>query len=194
MRRANRVVVKTNEAGVFDAVFYKTHEVVGTLAQGDWKPSKDAKTKTAQREEYRMWAISHAEDADVDWKPDYQAQSWDRKYWKYETDEQVAEDASTLMSYTIRKICEGCGLPVKVTSIELDSIVPMESPLSYVEHGKYTKSQNWAVATVNLEVQMTVDGADIDIIYPIEMRSGQLTKIKLTKSEVKAMVEDSRTA
>lgn len=191
MKRANRVVVSTTETGMV-ATYYKTHTVVGKLAETDgYKPSEDAKTNTAKREEFRKWAIANAEKADVAWIPEYQEQSWNRKYWKYETDEQVEEDAIELMKFTISKVCKGIKYDAKVKNIELDSIVPNESNLSYVEFGKYVKNGNWAVATVNLDVTAEIEGTEINIIYPIEMRSGQLTKIKLTKSDIDTMIEDS---
>lgn len=190
MRRANRVVVSNTAQGLV-ATFYKTHNKVGTITQAEgYEPSADAKTKTAQREEFRKWAITKAEDVGVAWIPEYQSQSWERKYWKYETDEQVEEDAITLMEYTIDKVCSGCKYQAKVKEIKLDSIVPNESNLSYVEFGKYAKNGNWAVATVNLDVTAEIQGVEISIIYPIEMRSGQLTKIKLTKNDIDAMIAD----
>ena len=67
----------------------------------------------------------------------------------------------------------------------------MKSNASYIENGRYLKNGNWAVAQVNLEVVCTIEGTSIDIIYPIEMRSGQLTKIKLTKSDIDGMIADS---
>ena len=94
------------------------------------------------------------------------------------------------MEYTIHKVCEGCKYQAHVDSITLDSITPMESNLSYVEDGKYTKNGNWAVATVRLAVEMELDGKTEEISYDIEMRSGQLTKIKMAKDEFKAMVAE----
>lgn len=190
MRRANRVVVTTTDNGMI-ATYYKTHVVVGEMRESEgFKPSKDTKTNTAKREEFRKWAMENANKAGVTWIPEYQMQSWNRKYWKYETDEQVEEDAIELMRYTIAKVCEGCKYKAEVKEIVLDSIVPNESNLSYVEFGKYTKNGNWAVATVNLDVTAKIQDTEINIIYPIEMRSGQLTKIKLTKQDIDGMIAD----
>lgn len=192
--RANRVVVRTEQDG-YVAEFFKTHKSIAVVASEDtnWVRQKDH-NPTQAREDFRTWVQAHSSEFGVAWIPEYQAQAWERKYWKYETDEQVEEDAITLMAWTIRSICEKVGLDVEMGKMALDSIVPMESPLSYVEHGKYTKNGNWAVAQVNLDVTATIEGTEINIIYPIEMRSGQLTKIKLTKEEIKAMVEDSKVA
>ena len=194
MARANRVVVRV-EADQYVAEFYKTHKSIAVVEQADtnWVADK-THNSTQARESFRTWVQNHAEEFGVDWSPEYQQQAWDRHYWKYENDAQVEEDAIELMAWTIRKVCEGCGLEVRMGEMALDSIVPMDSPLSYVEHGKYTKNGNWAVAQVNIEVRCSIEGTDIDIIYPIEMRSGQLTKIKLTKDEIKAMVADSKVA
>lgn len=194
MARANRVVIRT-EADQYVAEFFKTHKSICVVEQSEtaWVADK-THNSTQQREAFRTWVQAHAEEFGVDWSPEYQAQAWDRHYWKYENDDQVEEDAIELMAWTIRKICEGCGLEVVMGEMALDSIVPMPSNLSYVENGRYTKNGNWAVAQVNLEVKCRIDGSEIDIIYPIEMRSGQLTKIKLTKDEIKAMVADNKVA
>lgn len=188
--RANRVVISRTGDDMM-AKFYKTHTHVGTISSSDIGFKASATSKGGIREEFRQLAISHAKDYGIEWSPEYQAQAWDRKYWKYETDAQVEEDAVTLMEYTINKVCEGCKYQAHVDSITLDSITPMESNLSYVENGKYTKNGNWAVAQVNLEVKCTIQDTDVDIIYPIEMRSGQLTKIKLTKSDIDGMIADN---
>ena len=192
--RANRVVVRTEGTG-YVAEFFKTHKSIQVVFSEDtnWTRNKDH-NPTQAREDFRTWIQAHSSEFGVAWQPELQAQAWDRKYWKYEKDEQVEEDAIELMGWTIKSICNKVGLEVTIDNIKLDSIVPMESPLSYVENGKYTKNGNWAVAQVNLEVTATIEGTEIDIIYPIEMRSGQLTKIKLTKEEIKAMVEDSKVA
>lgn len=192
--RANRVVVRAEAEG-FVAEFYKTHKSIAIVASEDtdWVADK-THNPTQRREAFRTWVQTHADEFGVDWSPEYQAQAWERKYWKYETDEQVEEDAITLMQWTIKNLCEKVGLEVQMGNMALDSIVPMTSPLSYVENGKYTKNGNWAVAQVNLEVKATIDGSEIDIIYPIEMRSGQLTKIKLSKDELQAMVADNKVA
>lgn len=187
--RANRVVVSATDDNMV-ADFYKTHKHVGTITSSDIGFKASSTTKNGIREEFRQSAIQHTEEFGIAWIPEYQTQSWDRQYWKYETDEQVEEDAIELMKYTINKVCEGCKYQAHVESITLDSIIPMESNLSYVENGKYLKNGNWAVAQVNLEVKCTIQDTDIDIIYPIEMRSGQLTKIKLSKSDIDMMIAD----
>lgn len=193
--RANRVVVRATEDGGFEAEFFKTHKHIAVVASKDtdWHRNKEH-NPTQAREDFRTWIQSNASQFGINWMPELQQQAWDRKYWKYETDEQVEEDAIELMGWTIKTICEKVGLKVELGKMALDSIVPMDSPLTYVENGKYTKNGNWAVAQVNLEVRATIEDKEIDIIYPIEMRSGQLTKIKLTKEEIKAMVADSEVA
>ena len=193
--RANRVVVRATDDGGFEAEFFKTHKHIAVVASKDtdWHRNKEH-NPTQAREDFRTWIQSNASKFGVNWMPELQQQAWDRKYWKYETDEQVEEDAIELMGWTIKTICEKVGLKVELGKMALDSIVPMDSPLGYVENGKYTKNGNWAVAQVNLEVRATIEDKEIDIIYPIEMRSGQLTKIKLTKEEIKAMVADSGVA
>lgn len=196
MTRANRIAIRTELDGTMTARFMKTHKEVGTVnSKGcGWQSPAGLKTATAKRESFRQWAADHAEEYGVLWQPEYQAQSWERKYWRYETDEQVEEDAKTLMEWTIRTVCEKCKFHATVEDIRLDQIVPMDSPLAYVEDGRYTKTGNWAVARVDLEVNCTIEGTPIEIIYPIEMRSGQLTKVKLTREEIAQMIADNTEA
>lgn len=190
LTRANRVVVSVTDDNMI-ADFYKTHKHIASITSSDIGFKASSTTKNGIREEFRQSVIQHAGEFGIGWSPEYQTQSWNRKYWKYETDEQVEEDAIELMKYTINKVCEGCKYHAHVESIVLDSIVPMKSNASYIEDGRYLKNGNWAVAQVNLEVVCTIEGTSIDIIYPIEMRSGQLTKIKLTKSDIDGMIADS---
>jgi hypothetical protein len=190
MARANRVVVRTENNG-YVAEFFKTHKSIAVVEQSEtsWVADK-THNSTQARESFRTWVQNHADEFGVDWMPELQAQAWERKYWKYETDEQVEEDARTLMKWTIHQLAVATGYDVEVLEVKLDAIVPNESPLTYVEHGRYTKNGNWAVATVNLAVEIRWGDEVEEIIYPIEMRSGQLTKIKMNKEEFKAMVAE----
>lgn len=191
MARANRVVVRT-EADGYVAEFFKTHKSICMVASEDTEwVADESHNATQKREAFRTWVQNNASQFGVDWSPEYQAQAWERKYWKYETDEQVEEDARTLMKWTIHKLANATNYPVIVTNVRLDAMVPVESPLSYVEDGRYTKNGNWAVATVRLAVEMEWDGEQTEeIAYDIEMRSGQLTKIKMRADEFKAMVAE----
>lgn len=196
MARANRTSTRRHEDGkAWECTYYKTHKQIARILSTDtaWVAPQNA-NPTTEREDFRIWAQDHASDFGVDWEPELQTQSWARKFWKYENNEQVEEDAIELMLWTIRGICQKAGFGVDFGDVSLDSIVPQESNLSYVENGKYTKNGNWAVAIVNLEVNAEIEGSQISIIYPIEMRSGQLTKIKLTVNEIKAMVADNKVA
>lgn len=191
MRRANRVAVEKTETG-YVARFYKTHTLVGQVEHTteQWHGTVGA-NPTKTREEYRDLAISLASTVGVDWLPELQAQAWDRKYWKYENDSQVEEDAIELMTWTINKAISSCKYTGHVDAITLDSIVAQHSDLSYVDKGKYTKNGNWAEAIVNLNVELTVNETVIDIIWAIDMRSGQLAKVKLTKVILDQMIADA---
>ena len=190
MARANRTIIRTTEHG-YEAEFFKTHKSIAVVSSEDTEWTRNEEHNPTQaREDFRTWVQNNAEEFGVDWIPELQAQSWDRHYWKYETDEQVEEDACTLMTWTIHKLAEATGYDLEVSAISLDAIVPNNSELTYVEHGKYVKNGNWAVATVNLNVTLRWEDEEQEIIYPIEMRSGQLTKIKMNKMEFKAMVAE----
>lgn len=192
--RANRIAVAETVTG-YEATFFKTHKEVGIINSEDtnWKPSKDA-TKTMAREEFRKYAIKHAESIEVEWQPELQQQAWNRKFWKYENDDQVGIDAVELMKWTIQEICTKLNLVNQVTEVRFDSITPNASNLSYVEGGKYLSNGNWASAIVNLEVTMSLLDKETQIIYPIEMISGQLKKIKLDRVEIEEMIKDGMVA
>lgn len=190
MRRANRTAVERTENG-YIARFYKTHTQVGIyeVSDAEWQASKDANA-TKAREEFRALAIAHALDIGVEWQPELQQQAWDRHFWKYENDSQVEEDAVTLMYWTIERLATKSKINVSISDISLDSIIAGNSNLSYVVDGRYEKNGNWAVATVNLAVNLQYGEEIQEIIYPIEMRSGQLTKIKMDIEEFRTMLSD----
>lgn len=191
MARANRIVVRDNTNGGYTAVFFRTHAEVGSIDSTDgWVAPTGKTTATARRENFRAWAAEHSTDVGVAFSTEYQAQSWNRKYWKYETDEQVEEDAKELMEWSIKTACTKAKHNAVVTNITVDSIIAGDSNLSYVEDGRYTKNGNWAVATVRLSVEVTIDDVNTEFSWDIEMRSGQLTKIKMTTADIKALMAE----
>lgn len=195
LRRANRIAVSKTEEG-FKADFFKTHDHIATVnsKNTDWNAS--GLSQTADRESFRQWAVDNAEVYGVKWQPELQQQAWDRKYDKYETDAQVEEDAAELMWWTVAQLAEKCSYRAKLKKISLDSIVPMHTttkgnPIAYCTDGKYDKNGNWAWADLQMEVHVEINGADIDIVYPMQIISGQIKKVTLSKKDIDQMIKDA---
>ena len=194
MKRANRVVISKTETG-YEATFYKTHAEVGKLMVSDaeWQHSDDANVTTA-RNEFRDFAIKHATDADVEWKPELQKQAWERKYSKYETDEQVGEDASTLLGLDINKVIGKAKYGSEIVGVTMTDIQPKECNLGYVIDGKYEKSGCWAYGAIEMAVTLNIDNPNlgkctIDVIIGLDMVSGQIKKPHITVGKWNEMVE-----
>lgn len=195
MKRANRVAISKTEDG-WHADFFKTHDHIASAdsKDTDWKP--EGLSQTADRESFRKWVVENAGIYGVNWQPELQQQAWNRKYDKYETDAQVEEDAAELMWHTVASLCEKCKYRAYLKDIKLDSIVPIHqtskgNPIQYVTDGKYDKNGNWAWADLQMEVKVQINGADIDIIYPMQIISGQIKKITLSKSDIDQMIKDA---
>ena len=196
MKRANRVVVNRTEDGNWRADFYKTHKIVGTCNSKGTTWVSTGLTQTADRESFRAWAIENADKYGVRWQPELQQQAWDRKYDKYENNAQVERDASELMWWTVSTLAEKCKYKAVLKQITLDSIIPMYKtptgkPTLYCTDGKYDKNGNWAWADLQMDVQITINDTPINIIYPMQIVSGQIKKIKLTKTDIDQMIKDA---
>jgi hypothetical protein len=195
LKRANRIAVSKTDEG-FKADFFKTHDPIASVnsKNTDWKPN--GLSLTADRESFRAWVVANAEVYGVNWLPELQQQAWDRKYDKYETNAQVEEDASELMWYTVSQLCEKCSYRARLKKISLDSIIPIHqttkgNPILYCTDGKYDKNGNWAWADLQMEVHVEINGADIDIVYPMQIISGQIKKITLSKKDIDQMIKDA---
>ena len=140
MMRANRVTINTADNG-FAATFYRTHKMLTVVASNEteWKADESANA-TANRESYRTWVCDHANEYGIEWNPAQQRQAWERKYNIYMTDEQVAEDALTLIADAIHRLAEKCRYDMTIDSLDVTDITAKDSNLSYVEDGRYTKS------------------------------------------------------
>lgn len=178
--RANRVTMVATDAG-FTARFFRTHKLLGTIdipveadAKGKISHGTDARTKA------RDIAISRASEIGIDWKPDMQGQAWERKHNIYLTDADVAEDAEILITPALERLVDKCKWDMEIESIDVTGITAKDSSLSYVEDGRYTKSGAWCVADIELEVHTVVNGSKLDVIYTMEMKSGQICKPKTT--------------
>lgn len=183
MERANRVAVQTTEGG-YVARFYRTHKYLGEVVIS----TKDGEHSNALREEARVQAIAQCHTIGIEWKPEVQAQAWERKYNTYMTDEQVGEDALTLVTPAIERLVEKCKYNMELTGIKVTAVTPNPSNLSYVENGRYAKSGAWCCASIEVTVSTHTIGEDMDILFPMELKSGQICKPKTTIADWNLMV------
>ena len=191
MERANRVTVASTPSGGLIATYYRTHKRLAQVKSTDttWQADEGANI-TAQRESFRTWVQEHANDYGVAWNPTQQAQAWERKHKKYHTDEQVAEDASTMLEAEISRITKLSGYDAAAGEITLDRICPSDADRPYCTRGRYDKDGAWAWADVKMAVTLTIDGHDVEVIQPMQIVSGQLKKVKLTKADIQQMIKD----
>lgn len=188
MTRANRVTVQTTENG-YEARFYRTHKMLTVVASQDteWKADENANA-TTNRESFRTWATEHAEEYGILWNPAQQKQAWERKYNIYLTDEQVAEDTLTLVEDAVNRLADKSRYDMEIVSMDVSAVTAKESTLSYVEDGRYTKSGAWCVADIEVTIMVNIGGNEMEMLYNMEMKSGQICKPKTTIAEWNEMV------
>ena len=190
MRRANKLAVNGTKAN-YEGRFWKTHVLVATIKSEDteWKPDATA-TETANRESFRAYLQENAEKWDIDWKPELQKQAWERKHNTYMDEYEIEEDAVTLMNMTVGRLIEKCKYPSINNGIRLMTVTPMECDKSYVEDGRYTKSGAWCMATIEMELDVTINERSMLVPLQMQMKSGQLCKPKMTIADWNAKMED----
>lgn len=188
MERANRITISTTENG-FEGRFYRTHKLLATVTSYDTEFKADESSNaTTNRELYKNYLIEHSAEWQVEYNPNKQNQAWERKYNKYDTDEQVAEDTITLLTDTIDRLADKCKYDMSIDSIEVTAVTPKESTLTYVEDGRYSKSGAWCVAGIEVTITSSIAGQQMDILYRMEMKSGQICKPKMTIADWNEMV------
>ena len=188
MMRANRVTVQTTENG-YKATFYRTHTIVADIhsENTEWQVDADANS-TTNRESYRAWICEHSAEWDIEWDSDKATQAWDRKYNTYMTDEQVAEDTITLITPALDRLAEKCRYDMEMTGLEVTAVSPIDTDLTYVEDGRYTKSGAWCMAQIEVSVTVEIAGQAMDMVYMVNMKSGQICKPKTTIAEWNELV------
>lgn len=185
--RANRITVQTTEKG-FEGRFYRTHKLLATINSEETNFKAGEGNSTTNREMYRAYLMEHAEEFGVIWNPTQQKQAWERKYNSYMTDEQVAEDALTLVEDAISRLADKSRYDMEIVSMDVSAVTAKESPLSYVEDGRYTKSGAWCVADIEVTIMVNIGGNEMEMLYNMEMNSGQICKPKTTIAEWNEMV------
>lgn len=187
MTRANRITVQTAEKG-FEGRFYRTHKLLATINSEETNFKAGEGNSTTNREMYRAYLMEHAEEFGVIWNPTQQKQAWERKYNSYMTDEQVAEDALTLVEDAISRLADKSRYDMKIVSMDVSAVTAKESSLSYVEDGRYIKSGAWCVADIEVTIMVNIGGNEMEMLYNMEMKSGQICKPKTTIAEWNEMV------
>lgn len=188
MTRANRVTVQSTDNG-YKATFYRTHAMIAVIESGDttWQADSTANS-TTNRESYRKFVCDHSAEYDIEWNPDKAQQAWDRKYNQYMTDADVAEDTLTLITPAIDRLVDKSRYDMVVVGMEVTAVAPAESNLSYVENGRYTKNGAWCMASIEVTIKATVSGNELEMVYGVDMKSGQICKPKTTIAEWNELV------
>ena len=202
LMRANKVTVNVVEEG-FKADFYRTHKHLATVMSEDIGFQYDeGVTKSGARELFRAYVISHAEEFGIDWNPaDMRAEGNIRKA-SYETDEDLIDDAMSMLLPQMKGFADACKYPVEWCGISHEDIEPMTTTAKGTDlsalgitDGKYNKSGKWAWALVGFTITLKFNGDEIYMPIKIELVSGQLKKpkmgITLFNETVKAEIIDA---
>lgn len=187
--RANRIAVQTTPTG-YKADFYRTHKKLATLLSNEsgWE-ADESKNKSAQREDFRQFAIDHASEIGIEWKPQDLRTEENKRIPKYENDEMLKEDAVAMLTKDIYELVAKCPHGISYISMEAEWITPVThsakgtdlTKLGVIE-GKYEKSGNWAWADVEMMVTLTKDGQEIYYTTKVQLVSGQLKKPHITQT------------
>lgn len=200
MTRANRVTVKATETG-YVADFFRTHKHVGTMTSTgtEWQ-ADETMNKTAQREDFRKFAVEHAREIGVEYDPTDRRTEENKRNAKYETDEDLALDTIVMMREEIRKRLEKCPYEVVLTGVDVDGILPVYSTSKGtdlttlgVEGGKYVRTGNWAWARIAIVAVVEYGSHESEIYYTTECElvSGQLKKPHITQTDFNADIKQS---
>lgn len=187
--RANRIAVQTTPTG-YRADFYRTHKKLATLCseESGWE-ADESKNKSALREDFRQFAIEHAQEIGILWQPQDLRTEENKRIPKYETDELLKVDAEALLIGDIFELVAKCPYGVSFLSMEAEAIVPVThsakgtdlTKLGVLE-GKYERSGNWAWADVEMLLTLTKDGQEIYYTTKVQLVSGQLKKPHITQT------------
>ena len=198
LTRANRIAVQTTTTG-FKADFYRTHKHLATLLSEDsaWVADETA-NKTAQREDFRKWAIEHAEVVGILWNPNDMRAEDNKRVAKYESDEMLKGDAIYMIWGDLTDLVNGCNLGVEFKTLTADIITPMyQTAKGYdlskmgVEEGKYSSTGNWAWAEIEMTLTLTKEDQEIYYTTKVQLVSGQLKKPHITKTSFTEEIKQS---
>lgn len=197
--RANKVTVKVDNDG-FIATFYRTHTTVTTVNSVDteWTADDGCKdNKTLARESFRQWVIAHAKDFGVDWKPQDMRDPSNVRKAKYETDQDLIDDATAILMPEMQKLTEKCKYGIAWGGIQYDDITPVYTTGSGkdlstmgIQNGKYAKSGNWAWADVEFAMSFKYKKEECYLPLTMHLVSGQLKKVGIGITDFNNRVRD----
>lgn len=198
MERANRIAVQTTTTG-YKADFYRTHKKLATLLSNEsgWE-ADESMNKSAQREDFRRFAIDHAQEIGIEWKPQDLRTEENKRIPKYENDEILMADAVAMLSGDVYEMVAKCPHGVTYQLLEAEAIVPVThsakgtdlTKLGVLE-GKYERSGNWAWADVEMLLTLTKDGQEIYYTTKVQLVSGQLKKPHITQTSFNEAIKAS---
>lgn len=198
LTRANRIAVSVAEDG-YKADFYRTHKKLATIlsAETGWE-ADETMNKSAQREDFRKFAIDHAEEVGILWQPQDLRTEGNKRIAKYETDEVLMADAREMLYGDVMELVAKCPHGITFESLEAEAIVPILhsakgtdlSKLGVLE-GKYERSGNWAWADVEMVLTLTKDGEEVYYTTKCQLVSGQLKKPHITQTAFNESIKES---
>lgn len=198
LERANRIAVQSTDTG-YKADFYRTHKHLVTLlsCETGWEADEQA-NKSAQREDFRKFAIEHSADIGILWDPADKRADSNKRIPKYESDEILMEDAKALLMGDVETLTNKCPYGVTWLSLSADSITPVEysakgtdlSKLGIID-GKYERSGNWAWADVEMTLTLTKGGEILYYSTTCQLVSGQLKKPHITQTAFNESIKES---
>lgn len=198
MTRANRIAVQTTEAG-FKADFYRTHKHLATMWQGEtqWEPAEDM-NKTAQREDFRKYAIEHASEVGILWDPADKRTEANKRVPKYVDDATLMADARSMMGDTVLALVAKCPHGVSYMDLQADLITPMTHTAKGTDlatlgitEGKYASTGNWAWAEIEMCIVLSKEGKDLYYMTTCQLVSGQLKKPHITQTAFNDSIKES---
>lgn len=198
MERANRIAVQTTEGG-YKADFYRTHKKLATMLSEESGWEADASmNKSALREDFRRFAIEHAEQVGILWNPQDLRSEENKRIPKYENDEMLKVDAVAMLTTDIYELVAKCPHGVSYITMEAEWITPVThsakgtdlTKLGVLE-GKYERSGNWAWADVEMMVTLTKGGQEIYYTTKVQLVSGQLKKPHITQTSFNEAIKAS---
>lgn len=198
LSRANRIAVQTTESG-YKADFYRTHKKLATLfsEETQWEPAEDM-NKTAQREDFRKYAMEHADAVGILWDPADKRTEANKRVPKYVDDAALKHDCIDMLWDDLWNLNKECGLGLEFGLLSADCITPMThsakgadlSRLGITE-GKYNSTGNWAWAEIEMTLTLSKEGQEIYYMTKAQLVSGQLKKPHITKTAFTESIKES---
>ena len=196
--RANRIAIQVTDTG-YKADFYRTHKKLATLHSEEttWQ-ADESMNKSAQREDFRKYAIEHADAVGILWNPADLRSDSNKRVPKYENDETLIKDCIDLLWDDMWALNRDCGLDLEFSLLTVDCITPMThsakgADLSKlgITDGKYNSTGNWAWAEIEVTLTLAKAGQEIYFTTKCQLVSGQLKKPHITKTSFTESLKES---